>query len=332
MVRLVFSALVLAVSGFGCIFIFPPIEAEDHCQIAGATDCAQCIRNECQGQVDQCCSDTVCGSEFLPTMKEIDSCGTGDTAACAKTLATPSYGRQEDLRSCVAGRCGTRCTSPGQVAWSCESPRNEAGACARCIYDACRAALDSCCEDSTCKRDSDVEADMRACVGGDEPGCAYLLTKDTNGLDGVLRACITRACGKTCMGDGRPHASCEVYAGGQYCACNDAIRSSGPACTKGTCVVGKRGCECGTYECEKTSSGCSCNFRGEAVGSTSCLPTDTATRCCLKLRDTGVGCTCERFNTRCDADLDEYDVASCEQTVVEEALRSAGRLTTSCSR
>jgi hypothetical protein len=346
--RVVFVTLAAS----GCIVFVSPIDTGEHCTIAGDSSCAACIRTKCQPTVDACCSATSCSGSAddgrtNKLLDSVDACGRGDRNACITNLSTPRLGAEDEaLRTCVTSECYAECveggtigsSSEGRATWTCGLPRRTDKPCAACIYDECAKALDDCCADSACSKSSAIQKDIGACVAGDEPGCAYLGKGNTSGFDGVVRACIIDSCADKCMGDGRPHASCNLYSGGQYCACTNAETSKGPECSSakvgGNCVVGKDGCTCGSYSCGSTTDGCSCNFEGGNEG-TSCSirkdDPDSSAPCCIRLTDQGVSCKCSRYSG-CYASLDEYGISSCDRDVVLAALDTASRVVTRCSR
>lgn len=209
-------ALLLPVAG--CVLVVPAIEPKASCAIAGGTPCATCLRSSCQAPIDTCCGDPSCsGSDgHSEVLDAVDACGNGDKDACATSLQVAGSGAAGAIRSCIRQSCNDACLAGATIAvkWTCDSPRAEESACARCIYRSCASRLDACCADSACSKSSVVQADMSACVSGDEAGCAYSRTRYDSGLDGALRTCVADQCFTSCMGDGRPHASCQLYSGG----------------------------------------------------------------------------------------------------------------------
>lgn len=336
------QGLALLVPVAGCVLVVPAIEPKSSCTIAGSTSCATCLRSSCQAAIDTCCGDPGCsGSDgHSVVLDAVDACGNGDKDACATSLQEAGSGAAGAIRSCIRQSCDEACLAGATIAvkWTCDSPRAEESACARCIYRSCASRLDACCADSACSKNSVVQDDMSACVSGDEAGCAYARTRYDSGLDGALRTCIAQQCFTSCMGDGRPHASCEFYSGGAYCSCSDAEESAGPECSTtavgGSCVVGKGGCTCGSYACGQGSyrDSCSCRFRGGSGGTSCRAPATGDGRCCLKLEDRGVSCECDDLGIGCSASTDEYAIDSCDQATVLAALREAGRVATRCSR
>lgn len=337
------SVLAVALPLFGCVLVAPPIDAGDHCGIQGATDCATCIRDNCQAPIDACCVSTTCAS--APVLEDIDACGRGENPRCVDALATARTTKaEEDVRACASKSCRDVCTKGAtgsggkQPKWTCTTAREPGNACATCVYDKCGDTLDTCCGESSCKNDSTIQADVGACVAGDAPGCVYGQTDDrsTSGQAGVVRKCILDSCKAFCFGDGYPHASCSLQAGGTYCTCSDAEASNGTRCDPtlvgGRCIRGREGCTCGNYECVG-GSGCSCSFDGEAgTASTTCrAPTSSSGDrgvCCLRVQSQGVTCTCSTFSS-CSGS-DEYDIASCD---LEDVLAKASRLfVDACSR
>jgi hypothetical protein len=322
----------------GCVLLVDPIETSDHCGIAGAGECADCLRTKCQVPIDRCCANAECrGQRMLPA---IDACGSGDTASCADMLSSPRIQKEEEaLRSCASSACGRECTkgSPGTGAdnrpkWTCATPRDMGNVCAACIYQRCAANVDSCCTDSACSDDSSIQLDMAACVSGDVAGCAYILNnaRSKSGQSGVLRKCITDECASSCMGNGLPHTKCTLQAGGQYCSCtNDEIAGT-TSCKKadvdGDCVLGSDGCTCGQYTCsDDASGGCGCDFFGGGVVGTSCTAmTDKV--CCAKQDTYSIKCEC-RYSS-CSGS--EAEITSCSR---EDVLAWAdGAAVDSCSR
>ena len=329
----------------GCVLLVPPIEhSGGSCGITGSTACATCLRSSCQQAIDACCSDTSCAgydeghSEILDAL---DQCGTGSVTSCADSLGKGSSMAAASLRSCVLTTCKPACLGDAvvDVDWSCSAPRVADNDCATCIYDTCATSLDQCCNDASCGRSSDIAADMAACTSGDKPGCTYLTTKSDSGFEGKVRACIARECGARCM-DKRPHQACELRGGGSYCSCSQSAKSSGPDCSKasvgGNCVLGEKGCTCGTYECRNTGSGssCACDFTGEPGGSTSCTARKRTASdsgpCCVVRGDTGFRCECEDYSSRCLESIGEYDVATCNLEDVLSVLE-ANILVDTCS-
>jgi hypothetical protein len=327
----------------GCILIAPTFEPQDHCSFNGSGQCATCIRTHCQAPIDTCCGADGCVSAMLPA---VDDCGEGQGKACGRSLATTRTKPDEEaVRSCITSNCTSDCiVSDGgpSPAWSCAVSRESDKSCAQCIYTKCTAALDEYCAEQSNVGGyiSELQKEMSACVAGDQPGCAWLLSKSTSGLEGVVRGCIAKSCGTTCMGDGRPHASCTLHSAGAYCTCSDAEASSGSECSVakvgGTCVIGKSGCTCGTYACTSAGSRCSCTF-DEGGGTTSCRPQkglgdDTLAKCCLELDSSNVSCACDRDTTKCYTELGEYEVPSCDEHDLLATLEASGRVAQRCSR
>ncbi len=333
------AAVVALLSPVGCVLLVSPISGGDHCAFEGSGACAACIRASCQANVDACCRDEDCrtargSSALLPAM---DACGKGDAKACASALTSQRSGTvDEALRACVVGTCGEACSAGGDAGpglqkpkpdWSCEMPQTSAEPCASCIYTSCGTALDTCCEGTSCSRDASLVADLTRCMNGDQPGCAYIFDRDTSGQAGVVRACIKDKCGETCMGEGRTHQKCSLYAGGTYCSCSDAETSSGDECSKATvgghCILGKKGCSCGEYACTKTFSFlCTCAFGSTSNELSSCSPATFGGRgtCCVKVGDKSTTCSCGENTYTCQDD--EYPIATCSEADMLDKTRN----------
>jgi hypothetical protein len=248
---------------------------------------------------------------------------------------------EEDIRSCVATSCRQICTElappPAATTWSCASSRDESTDCASCVYVNCKLNIDACCSNASCKDDTSILTDIGACVIGDAPGCAFLLddTRDTLGLPGAIRGCIDNSCASRCMNaDRRPHTKCAVYEQGHYCQCSNAEASSGQTCdtwhigSSAYCVLGSDGCTCGEYTCSASSLGCSCDFHGGAVTTTTCTQPQGGI-CCFKRESYGVSCSCKKDTTSCSEAAGEVYTLSCS---VEDTLAMAGGWVESCSR
>lgn len=324
----------------GCIVLIDPIEAGDHCGIQGEGECAQCIRKNCESPIDRCCANESCLESRM--LAGIDACGRGDTAPCVDILnAGRTAKEEEDVRKCVQTSCKAVCTqgSGGSTSerpkWTCSTSRDTDTDCALCVYTECASLIEVCCTDSSCANDSSLQTDMAACVAGDAPGCAYMASgeRGTTGQAGILRRCIETECSSRCLGDGLPHADCELYSSGEYCRCIDAQVADGPTCRAATigedarCVRGEKGCTCGSYACVTTSFGCSCAFHGGS--GTSCnKPTPEGT-CCVRQDEYGITCACEEYSS-CTASLGESEIASCNLANV--LAWAGGAVVDSCSR
>lgn len=338
----VLAALAFLAPLVGCVLVAPPLDIGDHCGIQGDTECASCIRNNCQTPIDACCGSSSCAGASV--LGDMDACGRGENPRCIDSLATARTTKtEEDVRACASKSCRALCTKGAtgsggtQPKWTCTTAREPGNACATCVYDKCSTALDACCGDGSCKNDGTIQVDVGACVAGDAAGCVYGQTdnRSTSGQAGVVRKCVLDSCKDVCFGDGFPHASCNLQSGGTYCTCADAEKSSGPACDASTvggrCIRGKEGCTCGNYECTGGTS-CSCSFRGDSAStSTSCRLSTSPDRgaCCLRVESQGVSCKCGDYSS-CSASLDEYDITSCD---LEDVLSRASQLFVSeCSR
>ena len=326
---------------WGCVLVVPAIDPGPHCEIAGSSACATCIRTQCQPTVDACCNDSLCGGNYgMNVLGRVDTCGRGDQNGCAKAMSDFTLTKEEDdVQACVSSACHEACFSKGTDfvgTWKCSAPRNPSNTCAACIYSSCAGALDKCCGDSSCANDLSLQQDMGACASQSAPRCAYSATESTSGLAGVVRGCIAKECAGECMGDGRLPQSCNVYAAGAYCSCADAEKSSGPACVKPTsdasCVLGKGGCSCGVYGCKSSTGECKCDFRSEGSADCSVAASNSEVVCCIKLDETQPTCTCSRYTSKCYSEFDEYDIADCSEATVLATLKSARRVVTQCSQ
>ena len=326
----------------GCVLVVPTIEHEGQCAITGTSACATCIRTNCQPTINACCDDASCsGTEgHSPVLDALDECATGNKTGCASGLGDAQSTTAGAVRTCVISTCQEACLAGTavDVKWTCDTPRADDNDCAACVYKNCSTALDSCCDDATCKQDSGIETDISSCVGGDKPGCAYMLEHSSTGAAGVVRVCIAQKCAQAfCFGDYRAHQSCELYAGGGYCQCSDAQTSRGPDCSKSavsgsTCVAGTSGCTCGRYSCETTTLGCECTFASPSQGSTECRVPYSETgdgRCCVKLTSQGATCECSRYKSACSSAQSEYPAESCNEETVLGVLEK--RIVTKCS-
>lgn len=338
----VLAALAFVAPLVGCVLVAPPLDIGDHCGIQGDTECATCIRKSCEAPIDACCGSSSCAGASV--LGDMDACGRGENPRCVDSLATARTTKtEEDVRACASKSCRDVCTKGAtgsggtQPKWTCTTAREPASACGTCVYEKCGTALDTCCEDSSCKNDSTIQTDVGACVAGDAPGCVYGQTdnRSTSGQQGVVRKCILDSCKSVCFGEGYPHTSCTLQAGGTYCTCADAEKSNGTACDAtvvgGRCIRGTEGCTCGNYECSGSSE-CSCSFHGESSSAPStCRLSGSAERgaCCLRVESQGVSCKCGQYES-CSASLDEYDITSCD---LDDVLARASQLfVTTCSR
>jgi hypothetical protein len=332
----------LVVHALGCVLVIPPIDhGAGHCQLTGDTACATCLRTSCQTPVDACCDDKSCAGEdgHATILDALDECGAGNVPSCAAGIGKGDSASAAAVRTCVTSTCRAACLGDAavKVDWSCNVARTPDNACSACVYESCATGLDECCGDSSCKRSSDLAGDIGSCIGGDKPGCTYLLTKSDSGFEGKVRACIAKNCGAACMAD-RPHQSCSLQAGGSSCSCVHEEESRGPECSVGSvggnCVLGPKGCTCGTYSCrgETAGKGCTCSFGGTAGSSTSCNVGRTSSGqggCCLRRSDRGFSCECSEYQTSCRASAGEFSVDSCN---LEDALVGLAEvLVTKCS-
>ncbi len=339
-------AILVIVQATGCVLVVPSFDHTDHCNIGGTTTCATCLRQKCQPPIDTCCGDPKCngGDGHTPLFDGLDACGGGDQAGCAQGLLTADSANASAVGSCVTTSCKKECVGDAvaSVPWSCKSMPAAELPCAKCVFDACKTDIASCCEDASCQTDSALQEDIAACTGTDSPKCYYRLAHaDTNGLAAKVRACIAKECEVNCLGSSpRPHETCNYRANGSYCSCGESESASGPPCPGtmdfGTCVLGTGGCTCGRYACtsSSTSHDCSCNFNGDLTGNTeSCSITRDETTgegiCCMKYDSSGPSCACDSFKSSCY--MDESEVSSCDLTTLMPALQSASALVSSCS-
>jgi hypothetical protein len=208
--------------------------------------------------------------------------------------------------------------------------------CAACLRENCESAIDACCNDEGCSKESSfLSAAIMATVdvcgeGNDQAKCAYEIDKaSTSGNQGVVRACLQKSCASKCFGDGRLHTKCALQNGGLTCSCTNDKESSGDACNndrvKGTCVLSETGCKCGEYGCSGGSS-CSCSFNSGG-GSKDCRGIANK-RCCLSFEyDGSARCKCDNYGSCSGAE--EFSVSSCDES---EVLRLLGkRVVESCS-
>jgi hypothetical protein len=339
-----------ALGATGCIALVQPFDVGDHCTIVGETACAACVRTKCQTQVDTCCGATYCGlgvDGFLSAGKSdvleaVDRCGAGDKAACASKLASKRSGKEEEsVRACVTTSCNAECLGDAAgvvddtgLAWTCDLPRDSEKSCGSCIYDECAGALDDCCSDDTCSRDTSLQGLVGGCAVAEDPAlCVYrYLNRSTSGVAGPVAKCMQASCAAACFGDGRSHTRCSLYSDGAYCACTDAERSSGQPCVKASdthCALGKSGCTCGRYACSAGArDGCSCSLHGTGE-ETSCAPSQDSSTCCVVIGDGGPRCTCDPNATSCSTSLGEYEISSCDEDVF--LAKIADLLVDSCS-
>ena len=357
------SALLVMAPATGCSVVMPPIEHGAHCAFPGSGACATCLRTGCQAPIDACCNDPSCAGDegHSGILDGLDACGGADTAKCAEWLGDAESGAAGNLRACVTTTCKAACLGDAvvPVKWSCKAARTTDTACAQCLYGdagaadggdatgaaSCAGVLDECCGDPACSKSASLADDLGRCTSGDAPGCAFLATRSMSGFEGKVRACVIKTCAAACMGDGRFHESCSLEGGGAYCSCSEAEKPSGPECSgakvgggDGSCVLGEKGCTCGHYTCEASSSsysdGCSCDFRGAPGGSTRCdvvrksSGSSTTGRCCIKREERGFSCECKDYLSSC-LGTDEYDTPTCD---VDDVMpRLANVLVSKCS-
>jgi hypothetical protein len=335
---MVLASLILPLAS--CILLISPDTPGDHCIIKGATACATCLRDKCQTSIDGCCRDTLCSETSYvssPTLTTLDQCGEGNAKACASGLSGQGYGAAATVRTCVSQQCSEVCTGGAiAAAWSCDLPRESKNDCAKCVYESCTGALDKCCTDKSCSQGSEISKDVGGCVAADAKACAFMRTKSDNGLEGALRACIVSSCAPVCIGAARPHVTCSLFSGGKSCSCSDSQTSSGPDCSiasvGGNCVRGRGGCGCGAYGCSPGSTSirtCDCTFGSTSAGTQCNKPAKG--RCCLKVSSSGVACACEDFSSPCDTKQYEFDISSCDKSVVAKELTDAKFFLDACS-
>ncbi|MDB5220424.1 MAG: hypothetical protein JWO86_8351 [Myxococcaceae bacterium] len=334
-------AIVLA-HATGCILAVPAFDHADHCAIGGTGACAACLRKSCQPTIDGCCGDPVCSGAdgHSAVLDGLDACGAGDANGCAAGLAQASPNAGGAVRSCVTTSCKAECVGDAVATapWSCGNQVGGATPCGSCVLEGCATQIAECCGDSSCKSDSEVVEDIGACIGGDSGKCVYRLTNETSdGIAGKIRSCMKKC--QSCFGSGLPHEVCDYRNSGSSCSCSAAEKSSGPACpgttVTGDCVLGSKGCTCGHYACNASSSslgGCSCSFDGDLSGnSEQCnvarSPDTGGGICCFKFETTGPTCTCKTYSSTCYTD--EREIASCDLADVKRAAASA--FVTSCS-
>lgn len=348
MLRRALSLLALALALSSCIFLQDGFEAGAHCGIEGATECATCLRTQCQPTIDACCNDSSCRApSFASTapLDVLDACGNGPSTKCAEEIGKTREGTAttDAMLACLKSSCREACLAGAKVPFSCDVPRASDKACAGCIYTKCGAALDTCCSDDQCNRaatyvQSDTFTLLDACTSEDAKTCVYHAARaSSNGSEGVVSACITQSCGAACYGNYRPHQSCSFRESGQYCSCSDALASSGAECSattaKGPCVVGKRGCQCGAYTCTSSSRECTCGFDGDPSANLDVCEIASGSKgiCCVSVGDTSVSCTCMPNSTSCLASTDR-PVTSCDLPVVQAYLEGLDRWVTTCSQ
>lgn len=353
-------ALALLVPLSGCIVIAPGFDAVDNCPIRGDSLCGTCLRAKCQADINTCCGTEGCSestgygfddeNEVGTTIAALDACAGGDTARCGDQLES-AYGStaKEAVNRCVTNNCRDACVKGGAslTKWTC-STTAPAGDCATCIYDECAAPIQSCCSEGsgygTCA--SILQAEMSACVAGDEPGCSAMLSGSASGKAGVLRACVKSACAEKCFGNGRKHQRCSLENGGDYCSCSDAETSSGDECSstalpKSHCFFHRGGCMCGHYACEihysSSNPSCSCTLTSGKDGTgdaAKCNPTTLSGTssgpegavCCITF-GTSYECTCD-LSGSCGAS--GYQVFSCDKSQFFSALTDVA--TDTCSQ
>lgn len=324
---LLLTPLILFLLCDGCIAIVPSYEPKEHCEFAGDTPCATCMRTSCQAEIDACCGVSSCHeSAFLgttgTTIAGVDTCARGNAAACQTELdyatKTPEG---EKVRICVEGTCKAQC-APGAIAtkWTCEAPRTgEAGTCAACIYGKCNAQISSCCASGSCASYGGIDDDLSVCVGEDPLACAYRLRESTeSGEAGVVRKCIREDCETQCLGDGSTHQDCRLQNGGTFCTCTAAEAKRGDECSKakldgGRCYEMPGGCVCGHFACTFRRDGsfpsCSCGFANAEDGgeeSDQCnfdvleaKPSAPEASCCLYFGGTSLECRCDTVRSTC---------------------------------
>lgn len=344
--RSLWVALFVA-QAIGCVLVVPPIEhGTGRCEFTGSSACATCLRSSCQTAIDACCKDASCAGEegHSGILDALDECGSGNQTTCASSLGETSNPKAATLRACVATTCKDDCVGTSAVAvdWSCDTQIAADNECSSCIATSCKTVIGTCCDDSSCSKDSSVVDYMSKCLSGDAPGCTYLINEaSTSGIQGTVLKCVAE-CQEKCFGTYRPHQSCSLQKSGSYCTCSDAEKSSGNECTHasvgGDCVVGDKGCTCGTYGCTASSSGCSCDFRnGRNEGADqacSILQSGGYGRCCIKVESSGVSCSCSDLykpGTCPGKSTGEYETPTCDYENVMGALRGAQREVTSCT-
>lgn len=326
---------VVALGATGCIAFVTPIDAGDHCTIAGQTACATCIRTSCQAPVDACCGAKGCGLGLTggglfggideygksDVLEVLDRCGGGDASACASGLANERTGTEEKaVRACVTSSCVHECLGgdTGSTTWTCDLSRDGEGECGACFFAKCKVALDDCCADAYCAASSSVRELVGGCAVAEDPAlCAYRYPKrDTSGFAGPVGKCMAESCATACFGDGTPHTECDLRSDGEYCVCTDAERSSGPACSKTGGWECARwvsdGCTCGRYGCAQTGTGCNCEL-GPSDEGARCAPGSSGRCCVYAAKGSAPRCKCDTSITACYADLGQYDIDDCDE-------------------
>lgn len=319
-------ALLCMMPAIGCVLITPPIDhSSATCATLGTNACAECLRRDCQGVIDACCSDRTCsGSEgHSAILDALDECGTGTFASCAGAIAADSSDKSGPIRYCMTQSCKAVCLGDEglRVNWSCETAPLREVPCAKCVHDACGEALKDCCDDSSCRADSELKKDVGACVGGDAAACYHALSSSStslSGVQGMVRGCI-RSCSRQCFGSGRSHQLCTLQAAGAYCSCHDAESPEGNECSAeavgGECVRAWHGCTCGNYGCTAGTLDCSCDFEHGVGDSQECglPPGDDDGRCCIHVGATTVSCSCDEYGRYrdCNPEKGDYETTSC---------------------
>ena len=341
------SLLVVLFGVSSCVLLTAAtgFEAGEHCGFTGSGACATCLRTSCQAKIDACCNDSSCrASEYAARqpLAAIDACGSGPASACAAKLEserTTTEGAGLEMFTCLEASCREACLAGERTTWRCESPREPANACARCIYASCTEQLDACCGDTTCANTPGstgtypahaVLGEVDACVAGDAPGCAGMLDESDSGKAGVLRTCIASKCETQCLGNLRPHQSCTLQSGGRYCTCRDAETSGGDECSTstvgGTCLATNKGCSCGAWGCAFRSSSpnydCTCEIGGDGGSDTECNAAHYQEGvCCIKADyDGSLVCRCTTTVTGASGcSSDEATISSCSLASVKAA-------------
>ncbi|MBX3226428.1 MAG: hypothetical protein KIT84_32795 [Labilithrix sp.] len=326
----------------GCVLLVPDYEPGAHCTFAGETECAKCMRAECQPKIDACCGVETCReagygtfySTTGTTMGAVDECGNGSTRCSSLLGGARKTTEGDEVRTCIESKCRTEC-APGVLAaqFSCDAPRTQTTDCAKCIYGSCGDRLTACCAEASGCQDGYVNAarDVAECMAGDERACANRVrTGSPNGSAGALRRCIDDACEEACLGDRAEHRTCALTKGGRYCTCSASAASGGGECSPvstdgGSCFeTADGGCLCGHFACtyKRTfpNPTCKCTFDNDAEGGPNAercnweelevfdlTPDD---KCCLTETSFGIECECKTVSScpsgreveRCDRD------------------------------
>lgn len=240
--------------------------------------------------------------------------------------------------------------TPSTFDSACRFAGDTIEACGKCVAASCRAQVDACCRDGSCRPLLDS---LDQCATSSSPtsstGCAKLQTTPTSSTAGTtLQDCIRARCAGSCKGSatadgGKPAPPSPVENGATSCSsyeptscscitigaglgndtiCNQESVGGGICCLDSSgSGAGHQSCRCTRFSCNTSSDGsCQCQASGLSGTATTC----DGDYCCVV--DSTQSCYCGTKPCRATG---ETRVQSCTPSAV--GCASGRTLVSSCS-